>query len=208
MINYRLGIYPKYHFVKFDVNPEFITLSSHEKGELKGIDLLNSILLPLSFAGSSLPYNGKIKCERIISVSISHNIITLRDADKGQITYIGESYVPYPIFNANENWNRLLNLFEKLLFPHLVNNIVREIIEKGEYEISKFYGLKVTMDGIYLGNKFIDIENVGCKINFKNWEIKLSNKRNIFQGRKITTSDENIIILPYLIDYLKIIHNQ
>lgn len=201
---------PEYHFVRFEVNNESVTLTCHNKSEIDNFDLLKSIILPLSFTGKNLQYGGKIISKKIIAISIwgNHSII-LRDSENGQIYFTEfDNIVPFPILNSNENWSRLLNLLEKSLFPYLVNNVVREIIEKGEYEISKPYGLRVTMDGIYLSGKLIDLENVACKINLKNWEIKLSNKKNIFQAKKISTNHENIIIMPYLIDYLKIINNQ
>lgn len=200
----------KYHFVKFNVNTESITLTSHQEYELKNFNLLDSIILPLSFFGRRLPYGGKIICGKIISISIWDNhSIMLSDNEKGSIVFSEyDNALPYPILNSYENWSKLLNLLEKHLFPHLVNNIVRKILENEEIEISKPYGLKVSMTGIYLGGKFIDLENVNCKFNLKKWEVKISNKKNIFQSKKIGTNEENIIILPYLIDYLKIIHHQ
>lgn len=207
------GVGSEYKFVKFEVNSEAVKCTSHTIAELKSDvkSFSNHLIFPIPHLSRTMPSGGKVICNKITSIAIGHFVIMLHDKDKNSLIFNGHDPFQNIDSGFEDNWTRLIKQLEIHLFPHLVDNIVKEIMENGEFEICKSYRLKATMNGISLEGKFINLENISCKIDFKNWEIKISNKKNIFQGRKISTFgfiSDNIIILPYLIDYLNIIHHQ
>ncbi len=198
----------EYIYAKFEVNAEFVRLSNVDIDEFKNDyrSVVNQLIFPLNGNDKKHPSTGKIICQKIKSIAIWGNYTILLYDKEGNSVIFTEYGSSRSLTRGFEyNWAKLMRELEINLFPHMVNTIYEDIITNGKFEIKNAYAFHVYEDGIKIGNKFIELENIECRIDFKNWEVKISNRKNIFQRTKLGTANPNVIILPYLIDYLKLI---
>lgn len=184
----------------FKINEEHVLLMEH----LPLNKDFNNLIIFTFPRFSSIHPEGMIKCKKAIEISLMlDNFLILKDSEKNVLTFLPDNTIRLDIYDNTISWSKLMRALEIHVFPNIVHNIIEIIHLNGFYKIDE---VNVTYAGIEWSGTFVEIENVDYKISFKNNEVKLRNKKRIFHRKTLVTNYTNVIILPYLIDNLKLIH--